>query len=252
MLGNKGRLAGKVAVITGAAGGIGRALVALFRTEGAQVVATDLSAPKLDSALSLPLDVTSESDWQDALAKVEKRFGRLDILVNNAGYATSGPFADTTLAAWRKVMAVNLDGTFLGMREAMATMARNAKPTGGAIVNVASVAGLVAAPPFAAYAAAKGAIISLTRTVAISAAESGSGIRVNAVCPGFTDTPMLDNLAHDLGQREAVKAKLAQRQPLGRLCTPEEVAEAVLYLASDAARYVTGTTLVIDGGYSAR
>ena len=114
------------------------------------------------------------------------------------------------------------------------------------------VAALVAAPPLAAYAAAKGAVVSLTRTAAIAAAENGSGVRINALCPGFTDTAMVDRIAAELGQQEAVKAKLARRQPLGRLCTPEEVAEAALYLASDAARYVTGTTLTIDGGYSAQ
>jgi len=247
-----GRLAGKVALITGAAGGIGRALVMLFRAEGAQVAASDLVAPALDCELALPLDVTSETEWREALLAVERRFGRLDVLVNNAGFALGRSLPQTSLAEWRKVMAINLDGTFLGLREAMATMARNSDPAGGAIVNLASVAALVAAPPLAAYAAAKGAVVSLTRTAAITAAEAGSGIRVNAVCPGFTDTAMLDEIAGELGPREAVKAKLARRQPLGRLCTPEEVAEAVLYLASDAARYVTGTALTIDGGFSAQ
>jgi NAD(P)-dependent dehydrogenase (short-subunit alcohol dehydrogenase family) len=173
------------------------------------------------------------------------------VLVNNAGLALSRPLLETTLAEWRRMMAVNLDGTFLGLREAMKLMARNRDPAGGAIVNIASVAALVAAPPLAAYAAAKAGVVSLSRTAAIVAAEMGSGIRVNALCPGFTDTPMVDGIASDLGQREQMKARLARRQPLGRLCTAEEVAEAALYLASDAARYVTGTTLTIDGGYSA-
>ena len=249
---NVGRLADKVALITGAAGGIGRAIVALFAAEGAQVVATDVVAPKLDCALALPLDVTDEAEWREAMSAIERRFGRLDILINNAGYAVTRSVTDTSLAEWRKVMAINLDGTFLGLREAMRSMAKNREPAGGAIVNLASVAALIAAPPFAAYAAAKGAVVSLTRTAAITAAQDGSQIRINALCPGFTDTPMLDGLADSLGGRAQAKAKLASRQPLGRLCTPEEVAEAALYLASDAARYVTGTTLVIDGGFTAQ
>jgi len=247
----KRRLAGKVALVTGAAGGIGRALVALFRAEGAIVVATDVVPLPDGAALSLPLDVTSESAWREAMTQVERRYGRLDVLVNNAGILLSRPLMETTLAEWQEVMAVNLDGTFLGLREAMKLMARNREPAGGAIVNIASVAALVAAPTLAAYAAAKGGVVSLTRAAAIAAAEMGGGIRINAVCPGFTDTAMIDRIAAGFGKPEEIKAKLARRQPLGRLCTPEEVAEAALYLASDAARYVTGTTLTVDGGYSA-
>ena len=247
----KRRLAGKVALVTGAAGGIGSALVALFQAEGAIVVATDVVPLPDGAALSLPLDVTSESAWREAMTQVERDYGRLDVLVNNAGILLSRPLMETTLAEWREVMAVNLDGTFLGLREAMKLMARNRETAGGAIVNIASVAALVAAPTLAAYAAAKGGVVSLTRAAAIAAAEIGGGIRINAVCPGFTDTAMIDRIAAGFGKPEEIKAKLARRQPLGRLCTPEEVAEAALYLASDAARYVTGTTLTVDGGYSA-
>ncbi len=246
------RLDGKVALITGAGGGIGRALVALFRAEGARVAASDLTAPALPCDLALALDVTDETEWNAAVQRVRSDLGRLDILVNNAGFALTKPFLETSLAEWRKVMAINLDGCFLGVRTAMAAMRDNPKPRGGAIVNLASVAALVAAPPLVAYAAAKGGVVSLTRSAAIAAAEEGFDVRVNALCPGFTDTAMLDAIAGDLGSREAVKAKLSRRQPLGRLCTPEEVAEAALYLASDAARYVTGTTLAIDGGFSAQ
>jgi NAD(P)-dependent dehydrogenase (short-subunit alcohol dehydrogenase family) len=241
------RLADKIAFVTGAAGGIGSAIVALFRAEGARVVATDLTAPALPCDLALQLDVTDEGEWLEALATAERQFGRLDILVNNAGVALTKPITSTTLAEWHRVMAVNLDGTFLGVREGMKRLA-----PGGAIVNLASVAALVGAPPLAAYSAAKGAVVALTRSAALAAAEAGQGLRINALCPGFTDTAMLDAISADLGQHEVMKAKLARRQPLGRLCTPEEIAEAALYLASPAARYVTGTTLAIDGGYSAQ
>ncbi len=241
------RLADKIAFVTGAAGGIGSAIVALFRAEGATVVATDLTAPALPCDLALQHDVTDEGEWLEALAKSQARFGRLDILVNNAGFALTKPLTETSLGEWHKVMSVNLDGTFLGVREGLKQLA-----PGGAIVNLASVAALVAAPPLAAYSAAKGAIVALTRSAAIIAAEAGQGVRVNALCPGFTDTAMLDGIAGEIGSAAAVKAKLARRQPLGRLCTPAEIAEAALYLASDAARYVTGTTLTIDGGYSAQ
>ena len=244
------RLSGKIALITGAGGGIGRALVALFRAEGATVVASDLTPPELPCDLALALDVTDETEWQLAAQRVRRDFGRLDLLVNNAGFALTKPLLETSLAEWRKVMAVNLDGCFLGVRTGLELMRNN--PEGGAIVNLASVAALVAAPPLVAYSAAKGGVVALTRSAAIAAAEEGWPVRVNALCPGFTDTAMLDAIADDLGSLEAMKAKLARRQPLRRLCTPEEVAEAALYLASDAARYVTGTTLAIDGGFSAQ
>jgi 3(or 17)beta-hydroxysteroid dehydrogenase len=239
------RLADKTVLVTGASGGIGSAIVRRFRAEGAQVAASDLTAPTLPCDLALALDVTDEVEWAEAVRRARAAFGRLDVLVNNAGLALTRPLAETTLAEWRRVMAVNLDGTFLGVREGL----RHLAPS-GAILNLASVAALVAAPPLAAYSAAKGGVVALTRSAAAIAAEAGQGIRVNALCPGFTDTAMLDEISAALGSRDSVKAKLARRQPLGRLCTPEEIAEAALYLCSDAARYVTGTTLTVDGGYS--
>lgn len=246
------RLAGKTAFITGAGGGIGRALVRLFRAEGVRVAASDLVAPQQEAELLLALDVTNEAEWADAVNQARSAFGRLDILVNNAGLAQVADLEELSLAAWRKVTAVNLDGTFLGVQAGIRAMRDNRDPPGGAIVNLASIAGLVAAPPLPAYSAAKGGVIALTRSAAIAVADKGYDIRINALCPGFTDTAMLEQIAAGLGESAAVKDKLTRRQPLGRLCTPEEIAEAALYLASDASRTMTGACLTLDGGYSAR
>jgi NAD(P)-dependent dehydrogenase (short-subunit alcohol dehydrogenase family) len=244
------RLTDKVALITGASGGIGRAITALFAAEGAQVVASDLAAPEdAGSALCLALDVTDEGDWARAIAAVVERFGRLDALVNNAGLALPKDLEETTLAEWRRVMAVNLEGAFLGTKAAIGAMKQTG---GGAIVNVSSVAGIIGAPMLAAYSAAKGGVRLFTKTAALHCAGRRYGIRVNSLHPGFADTAMLDEIAGTLGDAEMIKAKLARRQPLGRLAAPEEVAQAALYLASDEAAYMTGAELVLDGGFTAQ
>jgi NAD(P)-dependent dehydrogenase (short-subunit alcohol dehydrogenase family) len=244
------RLADKVTLITGASGGIGRAMTALFAAEGARVVASGLAAPEDgDAALALALDVTVEDDWARAVAAVVERFGRLDVLVNNAGLALPKGLEETTLAEWRRVMAVNLDGVFLGTKAAIGAMKQTG---GGAIVNLSSVAGIIGAPMLAAYAAAKGGVRQFTKTAALHCAERRYGIRVNSLHPGFAETAMLDEIAGALGEPETIKAKLARRQPLGRLAEPEEVARAALYLASDEAAYMTGAELVLDGGFTAQ
>ncbi len=244
------RLQDKVVLVTGAAGGIGRAITAVFAAEGALVAASDLEAPEAgEAALALALDVTDEAAWQSGVAAVVARFGRLDILVNNAGLALAKDLEETSLEEWRQVMAVNLDGAFLGTRAAVAAMRQNG---GGAIVNLASIAGIVGAARLAAYTAAKGGLRAFTKAAALHCAERGYGIRVNSLHPGFTETGMLDGIAGALGDTDAVKAKMARRQPLGRLATPEEVARAALYLASDEAAYMTGAELVLDGGFTAQ
>jgi NAD(P)-dependent dehydrogenase (short-subunit alcohol dehydrogenase family) len=244
------RLADKVTLVTGAAGGIGRAVSALFAAEGAQVAASDLAAPEdRDAALSLALDVTREDHWARAMEAVLDRFGRLDVLVNNAGLALTKRLEETTLEDWRRVLAVNLDGAFLGTRAAIGVMKQTG---GGAIVNLSSAAGIVGAPLLAAYSAAKGGLRLFTKSAALYCAEQGYGIRVNSLHPGFTDTAMLDGITQAYGDPATVKAKLAKRQPLGRLAAPEEVARAALYLASDEAAYMTGAELVLDGGFTAQ
>jgi NAD(P)-dependent dehydrogenase (short-subunit alcohol dehydrogenase family) len=247
-----GRLQGKIVLVTGAAGGIGRAICGLFAAEGAELAASDLAAPEdvEGAALALALDVTREADWAAAVSQVVARFGRLDVLVNNAGIALSKDLEATTLDEWRHVMAVNLDGTFLGTKAAVAAMKPNG---GGAIVNLSSVAGIIGAPMLAAYCAAKGGIRTFTKSAALYCARQGTGIRVNSLHPGFVDTAMLDGIAEALGDTLAtVKDKLARRQPMGRLAEPLEVARAALYLASDEAAYMTGAELVLDGGFTAQ
>ncbi len=245
-----GKLDDKVAIVTGGAGGIGRATVALFKREGAQVVASDLQAVEAPEGADQLIvhDVTREDDWQRLISGVRARYGPIDVLVNNAGIVLTRSVEETSLEDWRRVMAVNLDGVFLGLKHGIASM----KARGGTIVNLSSVAALVAAPQLAAYSASKGAVCALSRSAAIHCTGQSYPIRINAVLPGFADTAMLDEITGRLGGEARVKEKLAQRQPIGRLASAEEIAKAVLYLASDDSSYVTGSELVVDGGFSAR
>jgi NAD(P)-dependent dehydrogenase (short-subunit alcohol dehydrogenase family) len=243
-------LAGRVALVTGAGSGIGEAVVRRFAAAGASVVAADLDgsatervAGEVGSAVvPLETDVRDEAAVVEAVARAEA-LGGLDILVNVAGIGSTTNAPDTPLDLWEEVMAVNARGTFLCCKHAIPPMAERGK---GAIVNVASVAGLVGLPKRAAYCASKGAVISLTRALAVD--HVGSGIRVNAVCPGTVDSPWVRRLVEEVGESlDALRA----RQPMGRLGTPEEIADAIHYLASDAAAFVTGTAFVIDGGLTA-
>jgi NAD(P)-dependent dehydrogenase (short-subunit alcohol dehydrogenase family) len=248
-----GRLDGRIALVTGAAGGIGRAVVARLAAEGALVCATDLAPPPEGAAaLSLPLDVSDPAAWPAAVAESEARLGPLDILVNGAGLAVTKDIEKTTPEELRRSLAVNLEGAFFGLQAAIAAMRERTAPFEGVVVNLASIAGQVAAVPLAAYAAAKAGLVGLTKTAAIHCAEAGYPIRVVALCPGFVETAMLDGIAGTLGDQAAVLRKLAARQPTGRLGTPEEVAAAVAFLASDDAGFVTGTALVTDGGFVSR
>ena len=244
----RGRLAGKVAIVTGAAAGIGRATAEAFSAEGADVVATDLvpfDAPD-GRWLTAHHDVANESHWAEIFAAARQRHGRIDILVNNAGISASNPcpIAEVTLDDWRRVLAVNLDGTFLGIRHAMRAMAEH----GGAIVNVASVHGFVAAANTGAYSASKGGVTMLTKVAAVEGARMKPPVRVNSVHPGYVETPLV---ASRFAQRPDRRDQVEQATPLGRLATTNEVAAAIVYLASDEASYVTGSALTVDGGYTA-
>ncbi len=249
-----GRLAGKTALITGAASGIGRATVMLFHAEGAKVAATDrneagLAELKGVADLVLPQDVTDEARWRHVVDIAVAAFGRLDILVNSAGIGTKGNIETETLADWRRTQAVNVEGTFLGCREAVRAM----KVTGGgSIVNLSSVAGIIGDAQTIAYCASKGAVRLLTKSAALHCGRSGYKIRVNSVHPSFADTPMVQELIASSKNPERTREGLMRAAPLGRLGRAEEVAAAILYLASDESAFTTGAEIVVDGGLTAQ
>jgi NAD(P)-dependent dehydrogenase (short-subunit alcohol dehydrogenase family) len=239
------RLPEKVVLVTGAAGAVGGAVVAAVRGEGGVAIATDLAGrPGIDHAL----DVTLESDWQDALAMVERSHGRLDGLVNAAGIALLATVEDTDYAAWRRVLAVNLDGTFLGCKHALALLKRG----GGAIVNLSSVSGMVGGHNLAAYNASKGGVRLLTKSVALHGARLKPPVRCNSVHPAFLEGPMVEDILAQTARPDVARGQLARDIPLGRLGAPSEVAELCVYLLSDASSFVTGAEFAIDGGLTAR
>ena len=249
------RLQDKVALVTGAASGIGRRCVQRFVEEGARVAMTDIdregleeaAAPLGAAACAIGHDVASEADWEAAVAAATTAFGRLSILVNSAGSGHAASIEDTTFEDWRRAMAVNADGTFLGCRAGVAAM----KETGGAIVNLSSVSGLVGGHNLAAYNASKGAVRLLTKSVALHCARKGYGIRCNSVHPAFIDTPMVEALIARSRDPASVRARLEAQIPLRRLGRAGEVADMIVYLASDEAAFVTGAEFVIDGGLTA-
>lgn len=258
------KLSGKVVLVTGAASGIGRAIAELMAAEGAFVVVTDIDAAggrtTVDTiegvgnkAEFLQLDVADENSWQLTLQDVMSRHGQLDVMVNNAGVALGGPIADATIEDWRWVMSVNLDGTFLGTKYAIRAMRRR----GGAIVNISSAIGIVGRPLSAAVSASKAGVRLLTKTAALECAAMKYNIRVNSVHPGGVDTNIFEGQGWWPNTRGRRNRKLEAREeirrdtPLGRLGRPAEVANAVLFLASDEASFITGAELIVDGGYTA-
>ena len=257
-----GQVEGKVALITGGASGIGAACAELLAREGAAVAVTDvdeLRGPEVVAGIKkaghqahfLRQDVTSESRWVEVVAEVEKRFGRLDILVSNAGIGIAVPsIVEMTLADWRRQTAINLDGVFLSVKHCLPAMRRSG---GGSIIMMSSLAGLRGAAGLSGYCATKGGVRLFAKAIAMECASAGDGIRVNSVHPGIIDTPIWGKIpteATGRGQNAPIdpeeRAKLAT--PLGRAGHASEIAQGVLYLASDASSYLTGTELVIDGG----
>jgi 3(or 17)beta-hydroxysteroid dehydrogenase len=254
-----GSIDGKIALVTGGASGLGKAIALRLAAEGARVVITDLQrtlgeAVATQAGLTfLTQDVCDESRWNEIVSHVEKQFGALQILVNNAGIVGSVQRADpesASLESWRQVFAVNVEGVFLGCRTAIPALRRS---RGGSIINMSSIAAIHAVPEAMAYGASKAAVRYITRAVALHCARSGSGIRCNSVHPGNVRTPLLERAMADLAQSrnvslEEVIAEFKRESPQGSFQEPADVAEAVLFLASDLSKHITGIQLVVDGG----
>lgn len=256
------RLAGKIALVTGAASGLGKRMAQRFAEEGAKVLLTDwngegaaaAAAEIGPSAASFPQDVTSEDQWIAAVAEARRVFGGLHILVNNAGIGTPGSVEQTSLEDWRLVHAIDLDGVFLGCKHAIPLIRETTRAEGsrGSILNISSIAGVIASGRMAAYNSAKAGVRHLTKSVALHCASNKDAITCNSVHPAFIDTPILDNFQATGITKDEVKAKLGRQIPLGTVGDPDDVAHAAVYLCSDEAKFVTGAELYIDGGISAQ
>jgi len=263
----EGRVAGKVALVAGGASGIGRASASRLAAEGATVLVADIDLRQAEAAAkeiqglggtsrAARLDVTDEGAWQLVFRDAIEEHGRVDVLVFSAGISAAAPTSEMSLADWRRVLNVNLDGAFLGTREALRTMGRTAGGTGGSIVHVSSASGVRAAAGAAGYSTSKAALIAFSRAVAKECLAAGNGIRVNTVCPGgvktamWTGMPFFHELVLSTGSEDGAYAALAKDSPAKRFAEPAEIAAAILYLASDESLFVTGTELLIDGGYT--
>lgn len=244
-------LAGKVAIVTGAAGGVGRATVRLLRQRGASIVAEDVDAAVFeleeDGVLPLRGDVCDPLVAESAVQTAVFELGGLDVLVNNAGAIVVKSILATSEDEWDTVMDTNAKGAFLHCKAALPHLIERG---GGAIVNVASISGVIGIPGQAAYCASKGALVQLTRQLAVEYADRG--VRVNAVGPGAIDTPFLHRFLDAQPDRAEADAAVRAAHPIGRYAAPEEIAETIVYLASEHASFVTGTMLMVDGGYTAR
>jgi NAD(P)-dependent dehydrogenase (short-subunit alcohol dehydrogenase family) len=252
------KLEQRVAVITGAGSGIGQAMARLFAREGARILAADVNESTAQETAHMitetggtcrtfAVDVSRPDQVRAMIDQAIAAFGRIDILCNNAGIGSTTDVVECEPDEWDRVMTVNVKSVYLGCKYAIPHMLAQG---GGVIVNTASVAGMVGLPKRASYSASKGAVIALTRQVAVEYVEQG--IRVNCLCPGTVDSPWVGRLLQQADDPVAARQALVARQPLGRLGTPEEIAAAALYLVSDDAAFITGTGLVIDGGLTAR
>jgi 3(or 17)beta-hydroxysteroid dehydrogenase len=241
------RVEGKVCIITGAASGIGREDALLLAREGAKVVLTDLNeeagrqaAAEIGAnALFIRHDIASESDWQHVVKTTVEHFGRLDVLVNNAAILALGSIEDTTLELWQKVQKINGDGYFLGCKYAIQAMKETG---GGSIINMSSIAALGAMPMFCAYSASKGAVAAMTRSIALHCKQQGYRIRCNSVHPDGVNTPMTQALAGG----QPIPQEVLDQDPMNRMCAPLDIANVVLFLATDESRFVNGAEIRVD------
>jgi 3(or 17)beta-hydroxysteroid dehydrogenase len=255
-----GRLSGKVAMVTGAAMGLGQATAELLAREGAKVVVGDINEVQGcavadgivaagGTAIFQRQDVAEPSDWDAAISLAMHRFGRLDVLVNNAGVCVAANIEETTLEQWRWTMNVNLDGVFLGVKAGVKAMKETG---GGSIINLSSIDGIIGESPLAAYCASKGGVRLLTKAAALHCAQAGYKIRVNSIHPGYIRTPQVEKYLLDLGDYGGEWARKSALHPVGHFGEPIDIANAVLFLASDESRFMTGAEMVVDGGYTAQ
>lgn len=254
-----GRVSGKMAFVTGGAQGLGEASALMLAKEGALVTVADINekgakavADKINAlypgrGFSVALDVTSETEWKEALEDANRMMGGINVLFNNAGIGGGTTVEDTDFETWKRVMAVDADSVFLGCKYAIPYMVPHAP---GSIINTSSIAGLIAGHNMAAYNAAKAAVWLLSKSVALHCAKRGYRIRSNSIHPTFIDTPILDGMTRGMEKSELVR-KLAKQVPLGVIGDPDDIAYAVLYLASDESKFMTGAELKLDGGISA-
>jgi len=243
------RLENKVAVVTGAASGLGQAIALMFLKEGAKVVLSDINPYPNESELGengifIQADMSKKEEVEKLVDAAVEKFGRLDVMVNNAGVGDLGEIASMTDEVWEKVISINLDGVFYGLRKVAAYMREN--KIQGSIINMASILGQVGFPMAGAYCAAKGGVNQLTRTAALELAKDG--IRVNSIAPGFIET----NMTKGLKENEASNKVIIDATPLGHMGEPNDIAYAAVYLASDESKFATGSVLYVDGGWMAR
>lgn len=255
-----GRVQDKVALVTGGAVGLGEAMCRMLAREGAKVVITDIKDEEGKAladaivkdggeAIYLRQDVSSEADWKTAIDETLARYSGLDIVVNNAGVALGATAEDTTLEDWKWLMSINLDGVFLGTRHAIKAMKERG---GGSIINLSSIEGIIGDSNLAAYNASKGGVRIFTKSAALHCAKSGYKIRVNSVHPGYIWTPMVEGYLRSVGDVDEGRRQLDALHPVGHVGEPDDIAYGVLYLASEESKFMTGTELVIDGGYTAQ
>jgi NAD(P)-dependent dehydrogenase (short-subunit alcohol dehydrogenase family) len=252
----------KVAIVTGAALGIGDATANLLAREGARVVLTDIKDREGEAvaqrirdaggeALYLRHDVAQETDWETVVRETLSRFGRLDVLVNNAGVADACAPEEETVEHWRWLMSINVEGVFLGTKHAIRAM-KDKQPAGGSIINLSSIAGMVGVPDLGAYCTSKGGVRLYTKSVALHCAKNRLNIRVNSIHPGYIWTPMVEHYLAQHGDVEEGSKAADSLHPVGHIGEPDDIAYGVLYLASDESKFMTGAELVIDGGYTAQ